>query len=309
MRDDGLETRIAAIRRFNRFYTQRIGVLREGLHESPFSLAEARVLYELAHRPPVTASALAKDLALDPGYLSRILRRFAAQGLIERSRSEADGRQSFITPTPSGRAAFAPLDRASREEIGELLAPLAEPEQRRLVAATRSIEALLGERVPQAESYLLRPHRPGDMGWVVHRHGVLYAEEYGWDERFEALVAEVTAAFINNFEPKRERCWIAEKDDGIVGSVFLVRKSDEIAKLRLLYVEPEARGLGIGRRLVEECIRFARGAGYRRITLWTNSCLLAARGIYERAGFALVASEPHRSFGHDLVGETWERDL
>jgi DNA-binding MarR family transcriptional regulator/GNAT superfamily N-acetyltransferase len=309
MRDGRFEERIAAIRRFNRFYTQRIGVLREGLHESPFSLAEARVLYELAHRPPVTASALAKDLALDPGYLSRILRRFAAQGLIERSRSEADGRQSFIALTDSGTAAFAPLDHASREEIGTLLAPLAEPEQRRLVEAARSIEALLGERAPQAEPYLLRPHRPGDMGWVVHRHGVLYAEEYGWDERFEALVAEVAAAFIKNFDARRERCWIAEKDHAVVGSVFLVRKSDEIAKLRLLFVEPDARGLGIGRRLVEECIRFARGAGYRRITLWTNSCLLAARGIYERAGFALVASEPHRSFGHDLVGETWERDL
>jgi DNA-binding MarR family transcriptional regulator/GNAT superfamily N-acetyltransferase len=309
MRDGRFEERIAAIRRFNRFYTQRIGVLREGLHESPFSLAEARVLYELAHRPPVTASALAKDLALDPGYLSRILRRFAAQGLIERSRSEADGRQSFIALTDSGTAAFAPLDHASREEIGTLLAPLAEPEQRRLVEAARSIEALLGERAPQAEPYLLRPHRPGDMGWVVHRHGVLYAEEYGWDERFEALVAEVAAAFIKNFDARRERCWIAEKDHAVVGSVFLVRKSDEIAKLRLLFVEPDARGLGIGRRLVEECIRFARGAGYRRITLWTNSCLLAARSIYERAGFALVASEPHRSFGHDLVGETWERDL
>ena len=309
MRDEGLEERIAAIRRFNRFYTQRIGVLREGLHESPFSLAEARVLYELAHRPPVTASALANDLALDPGYLSRILRRFAAQGLIERSRSEADGRQSFITLTTSGRDAFAPLDHASRDEIGTLLAPLAEPEQRRLVAATQSIEALLAERAPLPEPYLLRPHRPGDMGWVVHRHGALYAEEYGWDERFEALVAEVVAAFINNFDPKRERCWIAEREGAVVGSVFLVRKSDEIAKLRLLYVEPTARGLGIGRRLVEECIRFARSAGYRRITLWTNSCLLAARGIYERAGFALVASEPHRSFGHDLVGETWERDL
>jgi DNA-binding MarR family transcriptional regulator/GNAT superfamily N-acetyltransferase len=309
MRDEGLEDRIAAIRRFNRFYTQRIGVLREGLHESPFSLAEARVLYELAHRPPVTASALAKDLTLDPGYLSRILRRFAAQGLIERSRSEADGRQNFITLTASGRAAFAPLDHSSRDEIGTLLAALAEPEQRRLVAATQSIEALLTERSPLPEPYLLRPHRPGDMGWVAHRHGVLYAEEYGWDERFEALVAEVVAAFINNFDPKRERCWIAERDGAAVGSVFLVRKSDEVAKLRLLYVEPTARGLGIGRRLVEECIRFARSAGYRRITLWTNSCLLAARGIYERAGFVLVASEPHRSFGHDLVGETWERDL
>jgi DNA-binding MarR family transcriptional regulator/GNAT superfamily N-acetyltransferase len=309
MRDNGLEERIAAIRRFNRFYTQKIGVLREGLHESPFSLAEARVLYELAHRPPLTASALAKDLALDAGYLSRILRRFEARGLVERARSEVDGRQSFVALTEAGRTAFAPLDRGSRKEIGALLETLTEPEQRRLVAAARTIEALLGADPAREGPYLLRPHRPGDMGWVVHRHGVLYAEEYGWDESFEALVAEVAAEFVKGFDPKRERCWIAEKDGAIVGSAFLVRKSDEVAKLRLLYVEPGARGLGLGRRLVEECVRFARSAGYRRITLWTNSVLVAARHIYEGAGFALVASEPHRSFGHDLVGETWERDL
>jgi DNA-binding MarR family transcriptional regulator/GNAT superfamily N-acetyltransferase len=309
MRDNGIEERIAAIRRFNRFYTQKIGVLREGLHESPFSLAEARVLYELAHRPPLTASALAKDLALDAGYLSRILRRFEARGLVERARSEIDGRQSFVALTEAGRTAFAPLDRGSRKEIGALLGTRAEPEQRRLVAAARTIEELLGAGPVREEPYLLRPHRPGDMGWVVHRHGVLYAEEYGWDESFEALVAEVTAEFVKGFDPKRERCWIAEKDGAIVGSVFLVRKSDEVAKLRLLYVEPGARGFGLGRRLVEECVRFARRVGYRRITLWTNSVLVAARHIYEGAGFALVASEPHRSFGHDLVGETWERDL
>jgi DNA-binding MarR family transcriptional regulator/GNAT superfamily N-acetyltransferase len=309
MRDNGLEERIAAIRRFNRFYTQKIGVLREGLHESPFSLAEARVLYELAHRPPLTASALAKDLALDAGYLSRILRRFEARGLVERARSEVDGRQSFVALTEAGRTAFAPLDRGSRKEIGALLETLTEPEQRRLVAAARTIEALLGADPAREGPYLLRPHRPGDMGWVVHRHGVLYAEEYGWDESFEALVAEVAAEFVKGFDPKRERCWIAEKDGAIVGSAFLVRKSDEVAKLRLLYVEPGARGLGLGRRLVEECVRFARSAGYRRITLWTNSVLVAARHIYEGAGFALVASEPHRSFGRDLVGETWERDL
>jgi DNA-binding MarR family transcriptional regulator/predicted GNAT family acetyltransferase len=309
MRDNGIEARIAAVRRFNRFYTQKIGVLREGLHESPFSLAEARVLYELAHRPPLTASALAKDLALDAGYLSRILRRFEARGLVARARSEMDGRQSFVALTEAGRTAFAPLDRGSRKEIGALLETLAEPAQHRLVAAAQTIEDLLGAGPAREEPYLLRPHRPGDMGWVVHRHGVLYAEEYGWDESFEALVAEVAAEFIKGFDPKRERCWIAEKDGAIVGSAFLVRKSDEVAKLRLLYVEPCARGVGLGRRLVEECIRFARSAGYRRITLWTNSVLVAARHIYEDAGFALVASEPHRSFGHDLVGETWERDL
>lgn len=309
MRDGGIGERIAAVRRFNRFYTQKIGVLREGLHESPFSLTQARVLYELAHRPPLTASALAKDLALDPGYLSRILRGFEAKGLVERTQSETDGRQSFIALTAAGRTAFAPLDRGSRDEIGALLASLGEAEQRRLVAAMQTIGDLLGEGSAPREPYLLRPHRPGDMGWVVHRHAVLYAEEYGWDESFEALVAEVAAEFIKNFDPKRERCWIAEKDGEIVGSVFLVGKSDDVAKLRLLYVEPGARGLGLGRRLVNECIRFARSVGYRRITLWTNSVLVAARRIYETTGFELVASEPHHSFGHDLVGETWERDL
>jgi DNA-binding MarR family transcriptional regulator/GNAT superfamily N-acetyltransferase len=309
MADGGFEDRIAAVRRFNRFYTQRIGVLREGLLDSPFSLTQSRVLYELAHRPPLTASELARDLALDAGYLSRILRGFEADRLVARTPSEADGRQSFIALTPAGRDAFAPLDSRSRAEIGTLLAPLSEPQQRRLVEAMATIATLLGGAPAAKEPYLLRPHRPGDMGWVVHRHGVLYAEEYGWDETFEALVAEVVAGFIRNFDPKRERCWIAEKDGAIVGSVFLVRKSDEVAKLRLLYVEPGARGLGLGRRLVEECLRFARSAGYRRITLWTNSILLPARRIYETTGFSLVASEPHRSFGHDLVGETWERAL
>lgn len=309
MPDGGLDQRIAAVRRFNRFYTQRIGVLKEGLLESPFSLAQSRVLYELAHRRSATASALAKELGLDPGYLSRILRGFETEGLIVRTPSETDARQSSIALTDAGRAAFAPLDRASREEIAGLLERLPGPQQRRLVEAMRTIETLLGDPPAARPPYLLRPHRVGDIGWVVHRQGVLYAEEYGWDETFEALVAEVGAAFIRNFDPKRERCWIAEQDGAVVGSVFLVRKTDEIAKLRLLYVEPCARGAGIGQRLVEECLRFAKSVGYRRITLWTNSVLVAARRIYETAGFELVGSEPHRSFGHDLVGETWERHL
>lgn len=309
MPDGGFDERIAAVRRFNRFYTQKIGVLKEGLLESPFSLTQSRVLYELAHRPATTASALARELGLDAGYLSRILRGFETQGLIVRTPSESDARQSSIALTEAGRAAFAPLDRASREEITALLGRLPGPQQRRLVEAMRTIEALLGDPPASRPPYLLRPHRAGDIGWVVHRHAVLYAEEYGWDESFEALVAEVGAEFIKNFDPKRERCWIAEQDGSIVGSVFLVRKTDEIAKLRLLYVEPCARGAGIGRRLVEECLRFAKSVGYRRITLWTNSILLAARRIYETAGFELVASEPHHSFGHDLIGETWERDL
>jgi DNA-binding MarR family transcriptional regulator/N-acetylglutamate synthase-like GNAT family acetyltransferase len=304
-----LAERIAAVRRFSRFYTRRIGVLREGLHDSPFSLTEARVLYELAHRDGLTASQLAKELALDPGYLSRILRGFARRGLLQRTASDADGRQSLLALTKAGRSAFAPLDAASREEIGAMLAALSGPQQRRLVAAMLTIEGLLDADAGVREPYLLRSHQPGDIGWVTHRQGVLYAEEYGWDERFEALVAEIGAKFINEFDPARERCWIAERHGEIVGSVFLVKQSARVAKLRLLYVEPAARGLGIGRRLVDECIRFARQKGYRKLVLWTNDILVSARRIYQAAGFKLVAEERHRSFGHDLVGQNWELEL
>jgi len=306
--DPGLDRRIEAVRRFNRFYTRRIGVLREGLLDSPFSLTEARVLYELARRAGSTASALSRELALDAGYLSRILRGFEERGLIRRSPSSADGRQNRIELTEAGLAAFAPLDRRSQEEIGAMLAALPESGQRRLVAGMAEIEALLGERAT-ADSFVLRPHRPGDLGWVVHRHGVLYAEEYGWDESFEALVAEIAAKFLKEFRPRQECCWIAERDGEILGSVLVVRESEDVAKLRLLLVEPKARGLGIGRRLVEEALRFARQAGYRRMTLWTNDILHAARRLYEAAGFRLTASEPHRAFGKDLVSQTWERDL
>ena len=304
-----LDERTQAVRRFTRFYTGRLGVLQEGLLDSAFSLTEARVLYELANRSRPTATVLGRDLGLDPGYLSRILKRFEAAGLLERARSNQDARQSHLALTEAGRAAFVPLDRASREQVGRLLSGLSDADQRRLVEAMGTIEALLGEAGEPKAPYTLRPHRPGDMGWIVHRHGALYAQEYGWDDTFEALVAEIAATFIKDFDPKRERCWIAEKDGEIVGSVLLVRQSDEVAKLRLLYVEPKARGLNIGRRFVEECIRFARSAGYRRITLWTNDVLHAARKIYADAGFTLVAAEPHRSFGQDLVGENWELDL
>ncbi len=304
-----LDERTQAVRRFTRFYTGRLGVLQEGLLDSAFSLTEARVLYELANRNRPTATDLGRDLGLDPGYLSRILKRFEAAGLLERARSNQDARQSHLVLTEAGRAAFVPLDRASRDQVGRLLAGLSEADQRRLVEAMGTIEALLGEAGEPKAPYTLRPHRPGDMGWIVHRHGALYAQEYGWDDTFEALVAEIAATFIKDFDPKRERCWIAEKDGEIVGSVLLVRQSDEVAKLRLLYVEPKARGLNIGRRFVEECIRFARSAGYRRITLWTNDVLHAARKIYADAGFTLVAAEPHRSFGQDLVGENWELTL
>jgi DNA-binding MarR family transcriptional regulator/N-acetylglutamate synthase-like GNAT family acetyltransferase len=280
--------------------------LREGYLESPFSLTEVRVLYELAHREETTASELGEELGLDAGYVSRILRGFEEDHLIQKRPSEADGRRRLLRLTERGREAFALLDGRSRSEIGVMLGGMSVAGQELLVGAMRTIEGLLGVRPEPVVPYLLRPHRPGDVGWVVHRHGVLYAREYGWDELFEALVAEIVAKFIKQFDPKVDRCWIAERDGEIVGCVFLVRESEEIAKLRLLLVEPEARGLGIGSRLVEECILFSRQAGYRKITLWTNDVLNSARRIYEGMGFRLVHEEPHHSFGHDLVGQTWE---
>ena len=301
--------RVDAVRRFNRFYTRQIGVLQEGLLQSPFSLAEARVLYEVAHRDRPAAAELGKDLGLDAGYLSRILRGLRRRGLVDRRPSEADGRRSLLGLTRNGRAAFATLDERSRTEIGALLDPLPPRDQDRLVEAMRAIEELLGGAPRPPASYLLRPHQPGDMGWVVHRHGVLYAQEYGWDETFEGLVAEIVARFVKRLDPRRERCWIAEVDGEAVGSVFLVKQSRTVARLRLMLVEPRARGMGIGKRLVDECIRFARQAGYRKITLWTNSVLLAARRLYTQAGFRLVDEEPYHGFGHDLVGETWELKL
>jgi DNA-binding MarR family transcriptional regulator/GNAT superfamily N-acetyltransferase len=304
-----LAERITAVRRFNRCYTQKIGVLGERLLDSPFSLTEARILYELANRERPTASELCRELGLDPGYLSRILGGFRRRGLVVRAASETDRRQIHLLLSNAGRTAFAPLDRRSRDEIGALLAGLPEPGQRRLVAAMAEIERLLAPAAAPKVPYLLRPPAPGDIGWVISRHGALYAQEYGFDERFEALVAEIAARFIAEFEPRREGCWIAERDGDAVGSVFLVKESEQIAKLRLLLVEPAARGLGIGARLVAETVRFARRSGYQKITLWTQSILVAARQIYETAGFRLVASEPHHSFGHDLVGENWELAL
>jgi DNA-binding MarR family transcriptional regulator/GNAT superfamily N-acetyltransferase len=303
---DDFDRRVGDVRHFNRFWTRQIGVLREGYLESPFSLTEVRVLYELAHREETTASELGEELGLDAGYLSRILRGFEKHGLIHKRPSEADGRRRLVRLTKRGREAFAPLDARSRSEIGAMLCGVSIAGQERLVKAMRAIERLLGGRPDPVVPYVLRPHRPGDMGWVVHRHGVLYAREYGWDEHFEALVAEIVAKFIQQYDPRLDGCWIAERDDEMVGCVFLVRESEEIAKLRLLLVEPEARGLGIGSRLVEECIRFARQAGYLKITLWTNDVLNSARRIYEAMGFRLVHEKPHHSFGHDLVGQTWE---
>jgi DNA-binding MarR family transcriptional regulator/GNAT superfamily N-acetyltransferase len=309
MVESDFDRRVAAVRRFNRFWTRQIGVLQDGYLESPFSLTEVRVLYELANREETTASELSKELGLDAGYLSRILRGFEERGLIGKKSSEADGRRSILWLTEQGREAFATLDTRSHDEVGVMLGGLSPAEQGRLVEAMRTIEGLLSDQPELKVPYLLRPHQPGDMGWIVHRHGVLYAREYGWDERFEALVAEIVAEFIQQYDPKRERCWIAERDGEIVGSVFLVKQSEEVGKLRLLLVEPSARGLGIGRRLVQECVRFAKQAGYGKITLWTNDVLRAARRIYEEAGFRIVHEEPHHSFGHDLVGQTWELEL
>ncbi|MGI8496520.1 MAG: bifunctional helix-turn-helix transcriptional regulator/GNAT family N-acetyltransferase [Gemmatimonadaceae bacterium] len=307
---------IAAVRRFNRFYTQLIRALDEGHLHTPFSLAEARVLYEIAHRDPPapTAAEIAQGLGLDAGYLSRILRGFEKQGLIERATSATDARQSHVRLTAAGDATFAELDNLARADVASLLSMVSGRAADRLLDAMRTIERLLGgerRREDEPPPYLLRQHRPGDMGWVVSSHGRLYADEYGWDERFEALVAEIVAAFLRTFDPKRERCWIAERDGENVGSVFLVShpEREHVAKLRLLLVEPGARGLGIGRRLVDECVRFARQAQYDRITLWTNSVLSAARLIYERAGFELTNEEAHESFGARLTGQTWELSL
>jgi len=306
-----LEDRIAAVRRFSRFYTRQLGLLQESLVDTPYSLTEARVLYELAHREPTTASALAAALDLDHGYLSRILRRFGDAKLLTKKPAPGDARQSLVAITAKGRKAFAPLNRNSHDQVAGLLGRLGDAEQARVIAAMENIENLLQPSAPEtrAPMILLRPHRPGDMGWVTSANAALYAQEYGWDISYEALVAKITAEFIETFDPVRERCWIAEMDGERVGSVFCVRKTDAIAKLRLLIIDPKARGLGLGKRLVDECMRFARESGYTRMTLWTQSNLFAARAIYAKAGFELVAEDPHHSFGVDLIGETWERDL
>jgi DNA-binding MarR family transcriptional regulator/GNAT superfamily N-acetyltransferase len=303
---------VDAVRAFNRFYTRHIGVLGERHLESPFSLTEMRVLYELAHRDAPAAAELGRDLGLDAGYLSRILRRFESRGFVGRRPSPADARQSLLHLTRKGRAAFTPLEARARDEVEALLQRVASADRHTVVDAMNTIERLLG--APRQDAvrapYMLRAHQPGDMGWVIHRHGALYAKEWGYNEEFEALVARICADFLDHFDPSGERCWIAERDEAIVGSVFLVRKSKTVAKLRLLLVEPSARGLGIGRRLIDECIRFARQAGYRRMTLWTQSDLDAARRLYQQAGFRCVHRKRHDSFGRkDLVAETWDLTL
>lgn len=298
-----------SVRRFNRFYTKQIGLLRKGYLDSPYSLSELRVLYELAHREQPTATDLVKELDMDAGYLSRVLLRFQKRGLILRRPSKRDGRQYHLSLTAKGRKDFGQLEKKTEAEVEAMVSKLSPTDQRRLTEAMGTIENLLCSASRPDNSFTLRQHQPGDMGWVIHRHGALYHQEYGWDERFEALVAEIAAKFIQEFDPTGERCWIAEKAGAIVGSVFLVRKSATVAKLRLLLVEPSTRGLGIGHRLVSECIAFAREAGYRKITLWTQSNLYAARHIYKKAGFCLVSATPQDHFGHDLVSEVWDLNL
>jgi DNA-binding MarR family transcriptional regulator/GNAT superfamily N-acetyltransferase len=300
---------IAAVRAFNRFYTRKLGVLDQHLSKSPYSLSEARVLYELAHRGELAAKEIGGELGLDPGYLSRIVQSFEDSGLITRKPLASDRRQFRLSLTAKGRRAFAKLNKASQDDVAAMLAPLSNNEGRRLTDAMATIEGLLAPGTSERAAFLLRSHRVGDIGWVISRQGVAYAEEYGWDIGYEALVAEICAQFIKSYDPSREHCWIAEIQGEPVGSVFLVKGSDKIAKLRLLMVEKKARGLGVGRALVEQCIRTAREKGYCKMTLWTQSCLLAARGIYRQAGFRKVAEEKHHSFGVDLVGETWEMEL
>jgi DNA-binding MarR family transcriptional regulator/GNAT superfamily N-acetyltransferase len=303
------DDQIAAVRAFNRFYTRKLGVLDQHLMKSPFSLSEARVLYELAHRDDLSAKEIGAELGLDAGYLSRIVQNFDDSGLITRKPLASDRRQYRLGLTAKGRQAFAKLDRSSRDEVGAMLATLPRGASGRLIGAMGTIERLLGAADAPSPRAILRDHRPGDMGWVVQSHGALYASEYGFDSSFEGLVAEIAAKFLASFDASRERCWIADIDGAQVGSIFLVRHSDDVAKLRLLLVDPAGRGQRLGQRLVAECIGFAKACGYRKITLWTQSILVAARRIYQDAGFVLVATEPHRSFGQSLIGETWEREL
>jgi DNA-binding MarR family transcriptional regulator/N-acetylglutamate synthase-like GNAT family acetyltransferase len=303
------QERIAAVRRFNRFYTQRIGVLQSAWLDSPFSLTEARVLYELKARAGTTAAEIARELGLDAGYLSRILRRFQKLKLIRKETSPADARQSFLTLTERGLKAFAPLDTRSNRHVEAMLERLPTAQQDDLVGALRTAESLISEAWPGGTDVILRAPKAGDFGWIVQRHGVLYAREYGWREEFEGVCAQIVADFVNKFDPRRERGWIAELDGQNVGSVLLAKDSDEVARLRLLLVEPAARGRGIGKLLTDECVRFARACGYRRITLWTHSVLTAARHIYQQAGFRLTSSEQRRSFGQDVVSEHWDLRL
>jgi DNA-binding MarR family transcriptional regulator/N-acetylglutamate synthase-like GNAT family acetyltransferase len=307
------DSRIAAVRRFNRFYTRQIGVLRKKFLDSPYSLGEARVLYEIASGHSLTATDIGRALDLDAGYLSRVLRNFERRGLVRRTASATDARQSHLTLSPRGHKAYGPLEQGSQRDTGTMLDKLAPADQARLIAAMQTIESLLGSEepaeTPPRPTYRLRAPVPGDFGWMVKRHGEIYAQEYGWTEPFEGLCAQIVADFANKNDPKRERCWIAEMDGEVVGCVFLAKDSAKVARIRLLLVDPKARGLGVGARLADECIRFAHRAGYKKITLWTHSNLSAARHIYQKAGFRLMRTERHRSWGPPVVSEHWDLEL
>jgi DNA-binding MarR family transcriptional regulator/GNAT superfamily N-acetyltransferase len=300
--------RVGALRRFDRFYTDTVGALRSGLLDTPYNLTEARVLYELAQRGTAAAADLRRELDVDAGYLSRILRRFEADGLTTTAMSTEDGRRREVSLTSAGRKAFGELNRLSDRRAQRFLGELTDTDQQRLLTAMETIQHVLAGR-SRADLVVLRPPRPGDLGWVIRANAISYADEYGWDETYEALVTKILSDYANHHDPRRESAWIAEVDGAPVGCVFCVRLDDDTAKLRLLLVDPSARGLGIGGRLIDECIRFAKTAGYKRIQLWTNSILRDAIRLYERAGFTLVDSEEHHSFGHDLVGQTWDRPL
>lgn len=300
---------IAAIRRFNRYYTRAIGALHEGLLGSNLTLTEGRVVFETATRQAPTATIVGQELGLDPGYMSRLVKSLEARGIVERAPHPSDARQSLLALTATGRALFDEINAASAREVGALIAGLSDGQRRDLVASMTTIETLLGGMSPPTSAVVLRPHKPGDIGQVISRHGAIYAAEYGWDITFEALVARVAADFIDNFDARSDCCFIADRGGNVLGSAFVVRKDEVTAKLRLVYVEASERGFGLGRRLVEACMQFARDAGYQRMTLWTNDVLLPAKRLYQALGFEMTASEPHRSFGVDLVSETWERDL
>jgi DNA-binding MarR family transcriptional regulator/GNAT superfamily N-acetyltransferase len=307
---ENADARIAAVRRFNRYYTRHIGVLRKTFLDSPYSLGEARVLYEIASQDSPTASEIARRLDLDAGYLSRVLRNFERRGLIRRRTSPKDGRQSHLTLTPRGKKSFMPLDARSQRATAAMLEKLKPTGQTRLVAAMATIETLLENQEPTPQrSYILRAPRPGDFGWIVKRNAELYSQDYGWVAPFEGVCAQIVADFANKFDESREHCWIAENDGENVGAVMLANDGNGVARVRLLLVEPKARGLGIGARLVDELIRFARAAGYRKITLWTHSVLTAARHIYQKAGFKLMRSEEHQSWGRPVVSEHWDLEL
>jgi DNA-binding MarR family transcriptional regulator/GNAT superfamily N-acetyltransferase len=307
--DASLASRVTAVRRFNRFYTRRIGVLQEGYSGGPFSLAESRVLYEIGQRERSTAKDLAQELGLDAGYLSRILKAFEVRGYILREASSSDARQALLSMTRRGRRAFEPIEAHTVAEVSAMLKTLSPEQQDHLTSAMRTIETVLGEREAPRVPYILRPLQAGDIGWVIARHGVIYGNEYGWDQTIEVLTAEIMTAFVRNFDARRECGWIAERDGENVGCVFLVKEDDATARLRLLLVEPSARGLGIGTRLVAECLRFSRRAGYKRVTLWTHRVLEGARKIYINAGFKLAREWTHDDFGKTLVAETWDLDL